>query len=126
MHCPNDGAGRALDNHVLSSARFVVASSRAMFVIELIYKVDLSKIDAHMKEHVAFLNKYYAAGNFLVSGRKIPRDGGIILAVGEDRARIEAIVVEDPFVSNGLADYRIIEFRASQRADDIQTRIHRG
>ena len=63
-----------------------------MFVIELIYKADLSKIDAHMAAHVLFLKKYYAAGNFLVSGRKIPRDGGIILAVGKNRQQVEAIV----------------------------------
>jgi len=94
-----------------------------MFVIELIYKAELSEIDAHMKAHVAFLKKYYAAGNFLVSGRKIPRDGGIILAVGKDKQQIEAIINEDPFCKHGLAEFRITEFRASQRADDIQRRI---
>jgi uncharacterized protein YciI len=94
-----------------------------MFVIELIYKVDLAKIDANMKEHVAFLKMHYAGGTFIVSGRKIPRDGGVILAAGEDRAAIEAIVREDPFVSRGLADYRIIEFRASQLADDMPARL---
>ena len=94
-----------------------------MFVIELSYKVDLSEIDAHMAAHVRFLKKYYASGNFLVSGRKIPRDGGIILAVGSSRQDIEAIAREDPFYEHGLADFRIIEFRASQRARDIQERI---
>jgi uncharacterized protein YciI len=94
-----------------------------MFVIELTYKADLAQIDAHMTAHVRFLKKYYAAGNFLVSGRKIPRDGGIILAVGKTRPQIEAIVGEDPFIVQGLADFRIIEFRASQRASDIQKRI---
>jgi uncharacterized protein YciI len=94
-----------------------------MFVIELLYKVDLAQIDAHMAAHVAFLKKYYASGNFLVSGRKIPRDGGIILAVGKNRQQIQAIVEQDPFCARGLADFRIIEFRASQRADDIQKRI---
>lgn len=87
-----------------------------MFVIELIYKVDLAQIDATMKAHVAWLDKHYAAGAFLVSGRKVPRDGGIILAVGHDRAKIEAIIAEDPFVSRGLADYKLVEFNASQRA----------
>jgi len=96
-----------------------------MFVIELIYKVDLARIDAHMAAHVRFLKKHYAAGNFLVSGRKIPRDGGIILAVGESRSQIEAIVAEDPFYAHKLAEFRIIEFRASQRAPDIQERIER-
>jgi uncharacterized protein YciI len=94
-----------------------------MFVIELTYKADLADIDAHMAAHVAFLKKYYASGNFLVSGRKIPRDGGIILAVGSSREQIQQIVEEDPFYRRGLADFRIIEFRASQRATDIQKRI---
>jgi len=94
-----------------------------MFVIELSYKAELSEIDAAMAAHVAFLKKYYAAGTFLVSGRKIPRDGGIILAVAESRERVEAIMREDPFCARGLADVRVIEFRVSQRADDIQQRI---
>ena len=94
-----------------------------MFVIELSYKAELSEIDAAMAAHVAFLKKYYAAGTFVVSGRKIPRDGGIILAVAESRERVEAIMREDPFCSRGLADVRVIEFRVSQRADDIQQRI---
>jgi len=96
-----------------------------MFIIELIYKADLKQIDAHMAAHMKFVRKYYAAGNFLVSGRKIPRDGGIILAVGESREAIEAIAKEDPFYTKGLVDIRVIEFRASQRADDIQERIGR-
>ena len=94
-----------------------------MFVIELTYKAPLTDIDASMAAHVKFLKKYYAAGNFLVSGRKIPRDGGIIFAIGKDRQQIETIISEDPFVMRGLADFRIIEFRASQRADDIQKRM---
>ena len=96
---------------------------KTLFVIELIYKVPLDEIDAAMPAHVRFLKKHYAAGTFLVSGRKIPRDGGIILAVGDSREAIEAIMREDPFCARGLADVRIIHFRASQRADDIQQRI---
>jgi len=59
----------------------------------------------------------------VVSGRKIPRDGGSILAVGKSRDEIERIVAEDPFQRHGLADFRIIEFRASQRAKDVPKRI---
>ena len=94
-----------------------------MFVIELSYTSDLSEIDAHMKAHVAYLDRHYAAGTFLVSGRKIPRDGGIILATGKTKPEIEAIVAEDPFYALGLAEFRIIEFRASQRAADIPKRV---
>jgi uncharacterized protein YciI len=97
-----------------------------MFIIELMYKADLAAIDAHMAAHMKFLKKYYASGHFLVSGRKIPRDGGIILAVGESREAMEAIAAEDPFVSRGLADARVIEFRASQRAGDIQQKLEKS
>jgi uncharacterized protein YciI len=94
-----------------------------MFVIELIYKAPLAEIDAAMKAHVAFLNKRYASGHFLISGRKIPRDGGVIIALGKDRSEIEAIMREDPFCARGLADFRVTEFRASQRAPDMPERI---
>ena len=94
-----------------------------MFIIELNYKTALQQIDAHMKPHMAFLNKHYASGHFLVSGRRTPRDGGIILAVGKSREEIEAIAAQDPFCQKGLADFRVIEFRVSQRAEDIEKRI---
>lgn len=97
-----------------------------MFVVELIYKAELAKIDAHMRAHMAFLKKHYAAGTFLVSGRKIPRDGGVILGLGKNRDEIEAIMKDDPFCKHGLAEFRVIEFRASQRADDMPKRIDGG
>ena len=94
-----------------------------MFVIELTYQAPLADVDAHMKEHMVFLRKHYASGNFLVSGRQIPRTGGIIVAVAESKERVEAIMREDPFVSHGVATVRVIEFRASQKAEDIQQRL---
>ena len=96
----------------------------SLFVVELLYKAPLDRIDAQMKPHMAFLKKHYAAGRFLISGRKIPRDGGIIIATGTDRAGVEAIMREDPFCAHGLADVRIVEFRASQHAEDLQHRLH--
>ncbi len=94
-----------------------------MFIIELTYTADLAQIDKAMRAHMQFVNAHYASGHFVVSGRKIPRDGGIILAVGKDRAEVEAIAQQDPFVAKGLATARVIEFRMSQRADDIEARL---
>ena len=45
------------------------------------------------------------------------------VAVGKSREEIESIAAEDPFVTNGLAEARVVEFRASQRAPDIDERI---
>ncbi len=78
-----------------------------MFIVELIYTAPLTEIDAHTSAHAAYLKKHYAAGTFLISGRKIPRDGGIILATGKTRAELDAIVAEDPFHAHQLAEFRI-------------------
>ena len=94
-----------------------------MFIIELTYTADLERIDAAMKSHMRWLKAQYAAGVFVVSGRKIPRDGGIIIAVGKNREEVEAIAAQDPFVTGGLATARVIEFRASQRAPSIDKLI---
>ena len=90
-----------------------------MFVIELTYRASLDRIDAAMGAHVRFLKKYYASGHFVLSGRQIPRQGGIILAVAGSREEVEAIARQDPFCVKGLADFRVIEFRTSQRADGL-------
>src|SRR3954468_7582778 len=58
------------------------------------------------------------AGTFLVSGRKVPRDGGIILALGTDTQQIEAVMAEAPLLLTPLADFRAIESARSERADD--------
>jgi len=94
-----------------------------MYIVELTYVAPLSAIDNAMKAHVAFLNRNYAAGTFIASGRKIPRDGGIILATGESREAILAIMEQDPFYTQGLATFRVIEFRVSQRAADLQAKF---
>ena len=94
-----------------------------MFIIELIYKASLKEIDAQMKQHVTYLNKYYKSKNFIVSGRKIPRDGGIILATASTKKEVEKFIKQDPFYKHKLADFRIIEFNASQMAEDINELI---
>jgi uncharacterized protein YciI len=91
-----------------------------MFLLELTYTADLTRIDAAMKAHMRWLNGHYAAGHFLVSGRKIPRDGGVIIATGPSREAVETIASEDPFVARGLATVRVVEFRASQKTPQVQ------
>jgi uncharacterized protein YciI len=91
-----------------------------MFVISLHYIVPLEKLDAHMAEHVQFLNKYYKHDVFVASGRKVPRTGGIILAKGKSKGEIEAIIQEDPFHIHNLAEFTITEFLTSQTHPEVK------
>ncbi|MFG2287307.1 YciI family protein [Streptomyces sp. NPDC048595] len=92
-----------------------------MFVLELTYTAPLERVDAALAEHVEWLRKEYAAGHFIAAGRKVPRDGGVILAAGMDRAAVERIVAADPFTLAGVCEYRITEFVATTTAPALET-----
>ena len=91
-----------------------------MFVLELSYTAPLDQVDAVLEAHVAWLDAQYEQGVFLASGRKNPRDGGVILAVAEDRAAIERIAATDPFVGAGVCAYRVTEFAATKTAPELE------
>ncbi|MCY0935403.1 YciI family protein [Streptomyces sp. H34-S4] len=92
-----------------------------MFVMELTYTAPVEAVEEEMDAHIAWLDGYYAAGIFLASGRKVPRDGGVILAGGVSRAAIEKIASEDPFTTAGVCAYRITEFIATKTSADLAT-----
>lgn len=83
-----------------------------MFVILLDYLAASEVIDRHLVAHRAHLAEQYAAGRLLVSGPQRPRSGGVIIARCADRAEVEAMMQRDPFIRQGVASYRIIEFVA--------------
>jgi uncharacterized protein YciI len=91
-----------------------------MFVLELTYTAPLDAVDALLDAHVAWLDEQFAKGVFLAAGRKNPRDGGVILAVAENRARAEEIAAGDPFATGGVCVYRITEFAASRTAPALE------
>jgi uncharacterized protein YciI len=90
-----------------------------MFVLLLTYTKPLDEVDALMRPHMKWVKEQYAAGRFVVSGRQIPRTGGVILARGDDREEIEALAASDPFVRGGVATVEVIQFRASQSAPGL-------
>ncbi|MFI5766704.1 MULTISPECIES: YciI family protein [unclassified Streptomyces] len=92
-----------------------------MFVMELSYTAPLEAVEEEMDAHLAWLDGYYAAGIFLASGRKVPRDGGVILAGGVSRKEIERIAASDPFTVAGVCAYRITEFLATKTSSDLAT-----
>lgn len=90
-----------------------------MFILELSYLKELHVIDSLMNGHRAFLEKYYRSGHFYCSGRKVPRDGGLIFAAFTNREEALAVIQDDPFYIEGAAAYRVIEFEATRIAADL-------
>ena len=91
-----------------------------MFVVSIQYKADLSVVDKLIPEHIRFLEKFYEKGNFVVSGRKVPRTGGIILASAPSKEALNNILAEDPFYQANIASYEVIEFVPSKYAEGFE------
>ncbi|TCR91589.1 YciI family protein [Rhizobium sp. BK376] len=89
-----------------------------MHILALTYVKPNEEADKHMEPHMAWVKEGYAEGWFLASGRKVPRTGGVILAVG-DRAEIEAYVAADPFTIHGIAEYEITEVAVTTVVDGL-------
>ncbi len=53
---------------------------------------------------------------FLFAGAKEPRSGGIIVVADMERARLDAIVAEAPFLRRGSATCTVTEFKAKHKA----------
>ena len=91
-----------------------------MYIINLNYIVPLEKLDAQMTEHVKYLHKYYKQNVFVASGRKVPRTGGIILALAKSKEDVDRIISEDPFYIHKLAEFTVTEFLTSQHHSDLK------
>jgi|GEM_PF-107419 len=90
-----------------------------MFIVSLNYISSLEEIDKFVEEHIVYLNEQYSHGNFIVSGRKEPRTGGIILSALESKQELESILKSDPFYRERLAEFEIIEFIPTKSAPEL-------
>lgn len=88
-----------------------------MFIAIVSYKKPLDEVDRHLGAHRAFLTRHYEAGDVITSGPQTPRQGGVIMLRAESRSHALAILAEDPFNINGIADYEVVEFTPTKFCD---------
>jgi uncharacterized protein YciI len=83
-----------------------------MFLILDNYKVAIQEVERVTQGHRDYLDEAYRAGKLLISGSRVPRTGGVIIACVKTREEVDEIVERDPFHKQGIADYEVIEFKA--------------
>ena len=81
-----------------------------MFLIDINYIVPLEEVDKQMEGHKQYLQKYFDQKIFIVAGRKVPRTGGLILAIADSKETVEKIITEDPYHQHKVADITVTEF----------------
>lgn len=85
-------------------------STNLVWLLVVTYTAPLERIDALLPAHVRYLDRFFASGEFLASGPRSPRHGGVIVAHAPDREHLDDIVATDPFVQAGAATYSIVAF----------------
>ena len=90
-----------------------------MFIAILTYKKPLEEVDRFLQAHRDYLTEHYASGDFIASGPRTPRVGGVIIIKAESRAVVDSIIAQDPFNINDVADYQIVEFTPTMFCDPI-------
>lgn len=87
-----------------------------MIIVSLTYRVPVEHVEPHLAAHMAFIEKGYADGMFVASGRKVPRTGGVILARG-DIETVRTFCLTDPFLVHALADLELTEVAFTTAAE---------
>lgn len=94
-----------------------------MFILMLKYIKPVEEVDKALKAHVEYLEKYYSLQKFICSGRRNPRIGGVIICNANNMDEVETIIKEDPFYSNKIAEYDIVEFLPTKYANGFENFI---
>lgn len=81
-----------------------------MFAVILTYKKPMEEVERHTPAHRAFLDECVAQGLLILSGRQTPPAGGVVIMKAESREKLDALLAEDPFYKEGVADYQVYEF----------------
>ncbi|MEL8055467.1 MAG: YciI family protein [Pseudomonadota bacterium] len=85
-------------------------SEQNLFIVDLHYIAAFDQIDPLIEDHVEFLEANYASGQFIASGPKVPRTGGVIIATADSLEGLETLLAADPFHKAKVAKYTITEF----------------
>lgn len=81
-----------------------------MFLVDIQF-TDPQQITAELTEaHKAYLAAQYQTNQLMFGGRKVPRTGGILLALHQQKSELVAMLEADPFMQSGAATYSITEF----------------
>jgi uncharacterized protein YciI len=83
-----------------------------VFVVLLHYTRPLAEVDAVLADHRRHLEEWAARGAVHAWARRDPPTGAILICVAPDRAAVERMVAQDPYVKAGVATPEIVEVPA--------------
>ncbi|MCG6168478.1 YciI family protein [Leptospira sp. FAT2] len=90
------------------------------FIVVLRYLTPIETVDQYVIPHREHLSKGYEQKILLASGPQEPRTGGILIARSNSRKELEAFCHQDPFYTNGVAEFQIIEWNPVKHQKEFE------
>ncbi|MBX5474176.1 MAG: hypothetical protein IRZ20_04100 [Thermoleophilia bacterium] len=90
-----------------------------IFVLVSRYTAPRERVEELVPAHREHLRRLLDEGLLVVSGRRVPWEGGVIVLRGT-REQAEAAVADDPFTRAGVAETEIVAFEPLFRAEGLE------
>ncbi len=81
-----------------------------LYVVLMHYTRPLPDVDAVRAEHIQHLERQAAHGTVRAWARRNPPSGGVLIVSAPNRATLDAVIAEDPYVRAGVAKPEVVEF----------------
>ena len=91
-----------------------------MYALIVNFTKPVDVVTPQIAPHSAWVKKYFDEGLFLAAGPKTSKLGGVILTKPVDRKALMNIIAEDPYVTEDVADYQVIEFDCKATAPGLE------
>jgi uncharacterized protein YciI len=91
-----------------------------LFLVLIRYLRPPEELDRLRPAHREFLRRHYDAGRLVVSGPRVDRTGGVVLARGASAGEVGSWFADDPYALAGAAGYEVVEFTVGSHADGFE------
>lgn len=89
-----------------------------ILIFDLIKTPD--EVAPHAEGHSKWVKQYLSEGVFVAAGPKKNKLGGVILAKSIDKKKLLAILAQDPYIIEELADCRVIDMDCKLAIDGLE------
>ena len=85
-------------------------------------KIPEGKVEELFKKHVAWFTRHFEAGDFILVGPYTDKKmAGIMISPANSREDVEAVLKDDVYYKDDMADYEVRSFTAGKIAENFAT-----
>lgn len=92
-----------------------------MYLITITYTQPLEAVERVLPAHRQYLREATLASRIVMTGRRRPATGGLVMLRADSREEVEDFVRQDPYSTENVAAFGIVEFDVAQVAPGLES-----